>query len=107
MSMWMVECMGETPMLRAERGHLRLGLDRAAGDAGAGVSGGVGHQIVRLGMDDDGLAEDVVRAAHGDVTDGHVDLADAVGVGGDVAEVAGVAVDARGTAVMMSVGVVV
>lgn len=36
-------------------------FDEAAGDAGAGVAGGLGGEVVWVGMDDDGAAKDGIE----------------------------------------------
>lgn len=35
-----------------------MSFDEAAGDAGAGVAGGLGGEVVGVGVDDDGAADD-------------------------------------------------
>src|SRR5947207_1579055 len=91
---------------RAQEGSRRAGLvryrqlveellllDHAPGDPAAAVAGWIGFQIVFLGVDDDGVADDVILAAIAD-RDAHdrlVQVRLAVGAGLDVAEVAGVA----------------
>src|SRR5438876_8155387 len=74
------------------RRALLFHFDDTARDARPGVAGGLALQIVDLGVNDDGAADDVVlgAAADGDVVDGEIDLGLARGVGGEVAQVAGV-----------------
>src|SRR5688572_8457997 len=84
-------------------------LNDAAGDAAAGVAGGLGA-VVGLLMHNDRAAEDgVLRAVDGDVVHGQVEFGLAVLVGFEVAPVAGVllVVGGVGQAVLVLVGVVV
>src|SRR5579885_315731 len=85
------------------------GLDGAAGDAGAGVAGGLALQVVLVRVDDDRVADDRVRAGDGQLVVGQLEVAVALVVGLDVAEVAGVAglVLGAAVAVLLAAGVVV
>jgi hypothetical protein len=74
-----------------EKGLLFRGrFDETAGDARSGVAAGLGGEVILFGVDDEGLADDVVlfAAADGEVVDGELEVGDAAAVGGDVAEVA-------------------
>ena len=62
-----------------------MGFDGAAGDAGAGVAGGLGGEVVGVGVDDDGAAKD---GREGDECVDAFVVAMAVLVGDDVAEIA-------------------
>src|SRR5690606_34284578 len=68
------------------------GFDDAAGQAGAGVAGGPGGVVVRVGVHDHRLADDVAGAAVAQrgAAQQAVDRGHALVVGGDVVAVAGV-----------------
>src|SRR5688572_6500387 len=88
-------------------GLVAFELDDATADAAAGVAGGLAA-VVGLFVDDDGAADDgVLLAVDGDVIDGDLVLGDALGVGREVAEVAGVALGLVGEPVLVLLRVVV
>ena len=75
-------------------------LHHAAGDARAGVAGRLGGQVVGIPVQDHGVADDGALArGDGDRVRGEGGAHGAAGVGGDVAEVAGVVRDRVGRAV--------
>src|SRR5205085_10153119 len=76
----------------------------AAGDAAAGVAGGLG-EVVGLLVDDDAAAEDGVLAGDGGGGEGDLRHGHALGIGLEVAHVAGVGVGVTGLAVLVLVGV--
>ena len=81
-------------------------FNHSAGDSAAGVAGGIGLQVVRTGMDDDGLAEQVVGAAERRVFDDHFQAGVALGIGLEVAEVADVLLLRVRSGVLVAGGVV-
>src|SRR5579883_593934 len=77
----------------------------AAGDAVAGISGRLALQIVGLGVNNDGAANDRARTTQGDLLIPHVDHGNPSAVGGDVAEVADVTLRVLRAAVLLLVGI--
>src|SRR5687767_11901588 len=82
------------------------GLDHSAGEARAGVAGGLRLVVVRVGVDDQAAADDVARPlADGDRVHGRVELGAAALVGLERRQVAGMALGRLGVAMRLAVRV--
>src|SRR4051812_47957516 len=79
--------------------------DHADRDARAGVAAGLGGEVVLLLVHDHPSAEDGVFAAEADPLRGDLDVRLALGVGSDVAEVAGVVLLGVRRAVLVALGI--
>src|SRR5689334_10112152 len=81
---------------------MRIRLDRAAGDAGAGVAGGLALQVVGVFVDDDGAADHAgLRTVDGEFLARQLEMTLAVLVGLNVAKVAGMALGVVGARVVV------
>src|SRR5262249_44798717 len=72
-------------------GHRSADADDATADAVAGVAGRLRLEVVRVGVDDQPAANDRVLASEADDAVLHVDRGNAILVGDEVAEIAGMA----------------
>src|SRR5690348_4932882 len=82
-----------------------VALDHAAGDALAGVPGGLALQVICFLVNDDRVADDRIVTVYRDALEHLVEMGMSAAVGVEVAEVTGVMLGTLRAAVLVFVGV--